>query len=72
MPKFKNSNATFWVIFKQCVQGVPASFGLTPCSKDLLDMVSDARLWDVENASGKSSFSTAFTISDGWEDSVIL
>ena len=21
MPKFKNSNATFWVIFKQCVTG---------------------------------------------------
>ena len=46
MPKFKNSNATFWVIFKQCVQGVPASFGLTPCTRDLLDMVSDA-LWEM-------------------------
>ena len=37
-----------------------------------LDMASDASLSLLENASAKSSFSTAFTISDAFrEDSVI-
>ena len=34
MPKFKNSNATFWVIFKQCAKSLFQIFEFSPQNKE--------------------------------------